>query len=102
MCSLVRPLRLDSRDRFGSSELKTGLDVIKIGAYLGSFDYTSGSGKLSRQFNFVLGVASGEPVVLQEHDEYIWTSLSADLPVTDAVKHVFAAYPEISSQPTTP
>jgi len=71
---------------------ETGLDVSEIGSYLGSFDYTSGSGKKSRQFNFVLSVAANEPVVLQEHDEFTWASLAADLPVTDVVKQVFAAY----------
>jgi hypothetical protein len=31
---------------------ETGLDLEAITAYLGDFDYTSGSGKPSRQFNF--------------------------------------------------
>jgi 8-oxo-dGTP diphosphatase len=44
---------------------ETGLDVSAIQHYLGSFDYTSGSGRPSRQFNFVVDVAAAEPVVLQ-------------------------------------
>ncbi|WP_282771085.1 NUDIX hydrolase, partial [Saccharomonospora viridis] len=40
---------------------ETGLTVTDIVAYLGSFDYTSGSGKKSRQFNFAVGVAKSGP-----------------------------------------
>src|SRR5262249_55437064 len=49
---------------------ETGLDVESITDYLGSFDYTSGSGKKTRQFNFTATVTATQPVVLQEHDEY--------------------------------
>ncbi|MGQ0773921.1 MAG: NUDIX hydrolase [Pseudonocardiales bacterium] len=71
---------------------ETGLDVATIGTYLGSFDYESGSGKKSRQFNFAVSVTSSEPVVLTEHDSYQWTSIDSELPVTDAVKQVFETY----------
>jgi 8-oxo-dGTP diphosphatase len=73
---------------------ETGLDVSAIEHYLGSFDYTSGSGKASRQFNFAVDVAAAKPVVLQEHDVYQWARLDGELPVTDAVKTVLKAYME--------
>ncbi|SFB59141.1 8-oxo-dGTP diphosphatase [Amycolatopsis marina] len=74
---------------------ETGLDVSAIRHYLGSFDYTSGSGKKSRQFNFAVDVASAEPVELQEHDAYAWTALTDEPPVTDAVKAVLREYREL-------
>ncbi|MBB5912789.1 8-oxo-dGTP diphosphatase [Nocardia transvalensis] len=71
---------------------ETGLDVTVVGAYLGSFDYRSGSGKPSRQFNFAVDVDAPEPVQLQEHDAYAWTALTDDPPVTDAVRQILHAY----------
>ncbi|MFI6958509.1 NUDIX domain-containing protein [Nocardia vinacea] len=74
---------------------ETGLDVTAIRNYLGDFDYQSGSGKKSRQFNFTVEVASTDTVQLTEHDAYTWTSLAEEPPVTDAVKQVLARYREI-------
>jgi 8-oxo-dGTP diphosphatase len=74
---------------------ETGLDVWSIRDYLGRFDYTSGSGKKSRQFNFVVDVAAPEPVELQEHDVYVWSPLHDEPPVTDAVKDVLSKYREL-------
>lgn len=71
---------------------ETGLDVSAIRHYLGCFDYTSGSGKKSRQFNFAVDVGSAEPIELQEHDAYAWTALADQPPVTDAVKAVLHEY----------
>ena len=67
---------------------ETGLTVTGIPDHLGSFDYQSGSGKHSRQFNFVVDVAAPEPVKLTEHDACAWIPVTGDLPVTDAVKAV--------------
>ncbi|NKE55384.1 NUDIX domain-containing protein [Lentzea sp. PSKA42] len=78
-------------------EEETGLQVAAATAYLGSFDYTSGSGKKSRQFNFVVAVDTPGPVVLQEHDEFQWAPIEEELPVTDAVKKVFEAYRELQA-----
>jgi 8-oxo-dGTP diphosphatase len=75
---------------------ETGLDIESITTYLGSFDYTSGSGKKTRQFNFTVAVTTTQPVVLQEHDEYQWAPVSEEPPVTDAVKEVLARYRELS------
>lgn len=74
---------------------ESGLDVAEIRDYLGSFDYTSGSGKKSRQFNFAVDVAAPEPIELQEHDAYAWTALTEEPPVTDAVKDVLSKYREV-------
>lgn len=71
---------------------ETGLEVAAIRDYLGSFDYTSGSGKKSRQFNFAVNVKAPEPVALTEHDAYTWTALAEEPPVTDAVKEVLSKY----------
>lgn len=57
---------------------ETGLDVAAIRNYLGEFDYRSGSGKKSRQFNFTVEVTNSEPVKLTEHDVYTWTSLAEE------------------------
>ncbi|MFF5498960.1 NUDIX domain-containing protein [Streptomyces aquilus] len=73
---------------------ETGLDVAGISDYLGHFDYTSGSGKKSRQFNFAVDVVTAAPVTLQEHVHYQWTPLAVEPPVTDAVKGVLAMYRE--------
>lgn len=76
---------------------ETGLDLSQITDYLGCFDYTSGSGKKSRQFNFAVDVAAPEPILLQEHDAYQWTPLAEEPPVTDAVKGVLLKYRELKS-----
>ncbi|EHR59198.1 NUDIX hydrolase [Saccharomonospora cyanea] len=71
---------------------ETGLTVTGIVAYLGSFDYTSGGGKKSRQFNFAAHVKKSEPVRLTEHDSHLWASLDEQPPVTDAVKEIVQTY----------
>ncbi len=75
---------------------ETGLDIESITNYLGSFDYSSGSGKKTRQFNFTVAVTVTRPVVLQEHDEYRWAPVSEEPPVTDAVKEVLSRHLELS------
>jgi 8-oxo-dGTP diphosphatase len=67
---------------------ETGLTVTGVGEYLGNFDYRSGSGRPTRQFTFVVTVASVEHVALTEHDAYQWAPLGGRLPVTDAVSQV--------------
>lgn len=74
---------------------ETGLDVANLREYLGHFDYLSGSGKKSRQFNFAVDVVVTGPVELQEHDSYTWTALNEELPVTDAVREVLRRYCEV-------
>lgn len=52
---------------------ETGLTIKTIQAYLGSFDYQSGSGESTRQFNYSATVFPGKPVLSpMEHDIYRW------------------------------
>jgi 8-oxo-dGTP diphosphatase len=74
---------------------ESGLVVTALRKYLGHFDYISGSGKKSRQFNFAVTVDAPEPVVLTEHDAYQWASLNEEPPVTEAVKGVLVAYRQL-------
>lgn len=76
---------------------ETGLKISGIREYLGHFDYRSGSGKTSRQFNFVVEIAAPESVELTEHDAHLWASLTEKLPVTEAVKRVLTRYREIQA-----
>lgn len=76
---------------------ETGLEVTAIRDYLGSFDYVSGSGRKSRQFNFAVDVSATGPVKLQEHDAYTWTSFTEEPPVTEAVKGVLSAYRKLQN-----
>jgi 8-oxo-dGTP diphosphatase len=76
----------------GKVESGEGLDVANLWEYLGNFDYLSGTGKKSRQFNFVVDVVVTEPVELREYDSYTWTALNEEPPVTDAVKEVLRRY----------
>jgi 8-oxo-dGTP diphosphatase len=80
---------------------ETGLTVADVVEHIGSFDYTSGSGKKSRQYNFTVTVTATEPIKLTEHDSYLWTSLDGLLPVTDAVDEVLrkCQAPRAASQP---
>jgi 8-oxo-dGTP diphosphatase len=71
---------------------ETGLAVTTVRSHMGSFDYQSGSGKQSRQYNFAVDVATPEPVNLTEHEAYVWVPVTHDLPVTEAVKGVLRAF----------
>ena len=70
---------------------ETNLDVVNVKSYIGSFDYISGSGKKSRQYNFVLDVKNIENIVLTEHDEYNWLTIEEirkSSKITDEVKYI--------------
>ena len=54
---------------------ETNLDVYKICGYIDFFDYLSGSGKKSRQYNFWIKTKSTNEIKLTEHDEYKWFKL---------------------------
>lgn len=76
---------------------ETGLDVSALRVYLGSFDYLSGSGRKSRQFNFAVDVTTCGPIELREHDAYHWAALTEQPPVTDAVRNILDTYRELLS-----
>ena len=72
---------------------ETGLAVNSVLAYLGSFDYTSGSGKKTRQFNFLVETAPGEVKLdPNEHQTYHLVAPSDEafntLNISDATKAV--------------
>ena len=52
-------------------EEETGLRVASIDWYLGSFDYSSMSGRKTRQLNFLIQVYESD-VKLSEHDTFEW------------------------------
>lgn len=58
---------------------ETGLNTAKILDYLSSFDYLSGSGKKTRQFNFLIE-PEGEDVKPdpREHSSFSWVSPQDD------------------------
>ena len=70
---------------------ETGLLIADITGYLGSFDYTSGSGKHTRQHTWSITARSASPrmdVTLTEHDEHAWVTNTSDHPVSDEVERL--------------
>ncbi len=72
---------------------ETGLIVTSVLEYLGSFNWTSSSGKKTRHFNFLVEVADDEiKLSLTEHQAYYWVALSdaafTTLNISDATKAV--------------
>ncbi|GGX84402.1 NUDIX hydrolase [Streptomyces hiroshimensis] len=67
---------------------ETGLTVTVVGGYLGHFDYRSGNGRATRQFNFTATVTPGERVTLTEHDEHLWADHTQQNQVSTAVRIV--------------
>lgn len=51
---------------------ETGLNVTVIEKYTGAFDYTSGSGKKTRQLSFRVQATGSVQVNPDEHDAYFW------------------------------
>ncbi len=70
---------------------ETNLDLKEFLAYLGHFDYLSGSGKKARQFNFLISVKDGE-IKLSEHDGFFWASKDEEAfdKVTESVKNILS------------
>ena len=58
---------------------ETGLALCRLDRYLGSFDYHSQSGRLTRQFNFQATPPETPAVILSEHASFAWVRL-AELP----------------------
>ena len=75
---------------------ETGLKIKSINKYLGHFDYTSQSGKITRQFNFVVSVEKPLNIKLQEHVNFVWVNKDSLLqyPVTDSVKQILKVFEE--------
>ena len=72
---------------------ETGLVVVSVLEYLGSFDYRSSSGKKTRHFNFIVEVEGGEVQLNPtEHQAYYLVALSdaafTTLNISDATKQI--------------
>lgn len=83
---------------------ETGMDVRSVDHYIGHFDYTSGSGKATRQLNFIVTpknyIVKLNP---EEHSEYQWVNMKdkekfAELGVTPNVIDIISQGYELISQ----
>ena len=76
---------------------ETGFALRGIDRYLGCFDYRSRSGRLTRQFNFLVTVQGMPVVTLSEHASFAWVDGAelAEYPVSpevgELVRRAFAA-----------
>lgn len=72
---------------------ETGLEIAEFIGYTGGFDYLSGSGKKTRQFNFLVKPISYEITLNPaEHTRYIWLPLKDNpqmkqLHMTHEIRH---------------
>ena len=76
---------------------ETNCDMKEILCYVDSFDYKSGSGKNTRQYNFVIKVEQTDNIILTEHDAYLWQTAEeiVDNPkITNEVKEIIKKYIE--------
>lgn len=75
---------------------ETGLKVTEIIQHLGNFDYTSKSGKTTRQFNFLVKVESLDKITLnaEEHSAHAWIDPSTlpAYPVTDSASGIIMGF----------
>lgn len=74
---------------------ETGLAIKTVQAYLGSFDYQSGSGKPTRQFNYSAKIFPGKlKLSPMEHDTYQWIGPEKKdvLDISEAVSKVLGTF----------
>ena len=58
---------------------ETGLEIKEIASFIGTFDYTSGSGKRTRQLNFLIHTDKREiKLNPEEHTESYWLDPGSD------------------------
>ena len=55
---------------------ETGLEVLKMSDYIGSFDAISPDGKNVRQFNFLVEPVNNHVKLSSEHSKYIWWNIN--------------------------
>ncbi|MDE2938977.1 MAG: NUDIX hydrolase [Chloroflexota bacterium] len=69
---------------------ETGLQLVQVEGYLGYFNYVSGGGQNTRQFNFMITVGEFSYISLKEHDAFIWAQTSDldRLRISQAVRDV--------------
>ncbi|MEU1375528.1 NUDIX domain-containing protein [Streptomyces triculaminicus] len=82
--SLIEALRREVAE-------ETGLTVTEVGNYLGHFDYLSGSGRRTRQYNFTTTV-TGQTVQLSEHDAHQWADDAQQTQVSSAVQAILGTW----------
>ena len=71
-------------------EEETGLQIKEITTYIGHFDYVSGRGKKTRQFNFAVKVKDSSNIRLTEHDDYLWQGVDniREVNLTESVRSI--------------
>ena len=78
---------------------ETSLNIERTVAHIGSFDYASGSGKKTRQFNFFVEADKDlEPVVTpEEHSGFDWVARTEidEYPITESVKEILEKFWEL-------
>lgn len=77
---------------------ETNCDMQRILYYIDSFDYKSGSGKNTRQYNFAIMVKGTDNIILTEHDAYSWETVEEIInnpKITAEVKKTIKKYIEI-------
>lgn len=65
---------------------ETGLTLSEVTGYVGTFDYASDNGLMTRQFTFGVTIEKHEPIILTEHDDSAWTDLSELPDVSDETR----------------
>ncbi|MGD2168868.1 MAG: NUDIX hydrolase [Chlamydiota bacterium] len=70
---------------------ETTLEVELVQSYISSFDYHSQSGRLTRQFNFLVLPKLYEPIVLipEEHSSYLWKELNNTAGLSQKMREIF-------------
>ncbi|MEN8906703.1 MAG: NUDIX hydrolase [Clostridiales bacterium] len=74
---------------------ETNLEINRVINYINSFDYLSGSGKKTRQFNFAVDVKNNDIKITEEHNGYSWQNINDcrdDNNITDEVKYTLEIY----------
>ncbi|MER6990921.1 NUDIX domain-containing protein [Saccharopolyspora hirsuta] len=61
---------------------ETGLRITGIADYLGSFDYTTASGRFNRQHTWSVHVEPVGEVRLTEHDAHTWVAKADEVPLS--------------------
>ncbi len=79
---------------------ETGLIVKEVLSILPHFNYLSGNGKKTRQFNFLIEVTDAQKIALTEHERYAWIGKNelSKYNITDKVKRILAAIERVEKR----
>jgi 8-oxo-dGTP diphosphatase len=80
---------------------ETGLSLTSVTNYIDCFDYTGGSGKKTRQFNFLVETGDTEEKLNpEEHDDALWATpaeaIFASLNLSAETRHIIVPAVEIA------